>query len=67
MKTLNDYILDTQRREARFCHSRNPSVIPAVTKGTTQNIDDVIQPNYVSAEGIPCHNRATQNFYNNNK
>lgn len=66
MKTLNDYIIDNQRREARFCHSRNPTS-SSVTKGTTQDIDNVIHPNYISAEGIPCHNRATQNFYNNNK
>lgn len=26
---------------------------------------DVLQPNYVE-NGIPCHNRATANFYKNN-
>ena len=28
-------------------------------------VTDVLQPNYVE-NGIPCHNRATANFYKNN-
>lgn len=68
MKTLNDYILDAQRREERFLQSHNkPSTIPTVTKGTAQSIDDVLQPNYTTKDGIPCHNKATADFYSRNK
>lgn len=67
MKTLNDYILDAQRREERFLKSNTPSPIIPITKGTAQNVNEVIQPNYVTPDGIPCHNKATVDFYSRNK
>ena len=78
MKTLNDYILDAQAREARFLKSpsshteeqwkayQNSRAKVLTTAGTTK-VDSVLQPNYVTEDGIPCHNRATALFYKNNK
>ena len=75
MKTLQDYILDAQAKEARFLKapidktqkqwdnyvaSRN-----AVT--VASQVANVLQPNYVTEEGIPCHNRATALYYKLNK
>lgn len=76
MKTLQDYILDAQAREARFLKSPSThtqeqwkayqdSRAKVIVETGATNVVDVLQPNYV-VNGIPCHNRATANFYKNN-
>lgn len=68
MKTLWDYILDMKRKEERFLSEPTSAPrIPIITKGTAQNVNEVIQPNYVTPDGIPCHNKATVDFYSRNK
>lgn len=67
MKTLADYILDAQRKEERFLKSSQSQTVPTITKGIAQKASEVIQPNYVTPDGIPCHNKATVDFYSRNK
>ena len=72
MKTLNDYILDAQRKEARFLkspstHTETQWKAYANSRNTAQKAIDVLQPNYTTEDGIPCHNKATADFYSRNK
>ena len=74
MKTLNDYILDAQSKEARFLkseaiaeHTQAQWKAYANSRNTTQKASDVLQANYTTTDGIPCHNRATSDFYSRNK
>lgn len=58
MQTLNDYILDTQRKEERFLGRR---------LATKANVSWILSPNlvYKTKDGreIPCHNKATYDYY----
>lgn len=70
MKTLADYIIDTQRREARFLSTPTKQSYLFTSSHNTQTkdrVNEVLQPNYVSTEGIPCHNSATKKFYDDEK
>lgn len=72
MKTLNDYILDAQAKEARFLkqesqvsHTETQWKAYANSRNVAQKASDVLQANYTTEDGIPCHNRATAKFYSN--
>jgi len=68
MKTLNDYILDAQRKEERFLNpTQKQWDAYATSRNVAQRASEVIKPNYVTPDGIPCHNKATADFYSRNK
>lgn len=72
MKTLNDYILDAQAKEARFLkspssHTQAQWKAYANSRNVAQKASEVLQSNYTTEDGIPCHNKATADFYFRNK
>lgn len=58
MKTLQEYILDAQRKEEKFLWTTR------TVTNTSHSIQDVLFPNFTSKNGTPCHNKATVDFYN---
>ena len=78
-KTLDDYILDTQRKEARFLSEWNKPTWQTtqeawkayeVSRNAQASVSNVLVPTYtyVCKDGtsIPCHNKGTHDFYKNN-
>ena len=70
-KTLDDYILDTQRKEAPFLSGwRATPLAQWVQQSTQSQVEWVIAPAYSFVtkdwQVIPCHNKGTYNYYKNN-
>lgn len=75
MKTLNDYILDTQRKEERFMKpswQTNEEAWKAyeVSRNAQSAVATTLVPQYIYVDkqgnSIPCHNKATYDYYKNN-
>ncbi len=78
MKTLNDYILDTKRKEERFLSPTKPTWQTTqeawkayeVSRNAQTSVAQVLVPQYIyidkQGNSIPCHNKATYDYYKNN-